>query len=105
MGRHRDAHRRQSRPSRNLLSYLRSVQSAQIALAVGAFVVWVYYLRGPFALDATDWYNQRYAAVFLPLYVAVGPQLVPSVLRKWYRVGDGGDGEGGSGEDGDDDRR
>ena len=68
------------------LQYLRHSQYAQILLAVGGFAVWVYYLGGAFAEAYPDLYDQTYATILLPLYVGLGPKLVPDLLRKVHGV-------------------
>jgi hypothetical protein len=68
------------------LQYLRHSQYAQILLAVGGFAVWAYYLGGPFAAEYSDLYHPTYATILLPLYVGLGPKLVPDLLRKLYGV-------------------
>jgi uncharacterized membrane protein YidH (DUF202 family) len=68
------------------LQYLRHSQYAQIVLAVGGFAVWAYYLGGPFADPYADAYVPAYATILLPLYVGLGPKLVPDLLRKLHGV-------------------
>jgi hypothetical protein len=68
------------------LQYLRHSQVFQIGLAVVGFVVWVYYLGGPFSKAYSGLYNPTYAIILLPLYVGLGPKLVPDLLRKFHSV-------------------
>jgi hypothetical protein len=60
----------------DLATVARWSERVQVLLAVGAFVVWVYYLEGPFAAD--DLHDATLAAVLLPLYTLAGVQLVSS---------------------------
>jgi hypothetical protein len=66
--------------------YLRHSQYAQILLAVGGFAAWTYYLGGPFTASYTGLYHPTYATILLPLYVGLGPKLVPDLLRKLHGV-------------------
>lgn len=75
------------------LAYLKRTQQAQIVLAFGGFAVWAYYLIGVNRLEFVEWYDPTYSAILLPLYVVLGPQLVPDVLRKVYGVGEEDEGE------------
>jgi len=60
-----------------------------ILLAVVAFVVWVYYLGGPFL--GSDLHDPIIAAIALPLTVVAGPQLfyvyvwIPATIELWFR--------------------
>lgn len=68
------------------LQYLRHSQYAQILLAVGGFSVWAYYLGGPFTAEYSGLYDPTYATILLPLYVGLGPKLIPDLLRKIHGV-------------------
>lgn len=75
-GRSADGGGRPVAPSRRveLRVYNRWSDRVQAGLAVGAFVVWVYYLEGPFGVSGL--HDPTLAAVLLPLYTLAGVQLV-----------------------------
>ncbi|WP_458210344.1 hypothetical protein, partial [Haladaptatus sp. NG-SE-30] len=60
----------------------------QILLAVGAFLAWVYSLQATNSTLQSPVefipFNDAYAAVLLPLYLLLGPQLLPEVLNKLH---------------------
>lgn len=68
------------------LRYLKHSLYAQMVLAVGGFAVWAYYLGGPFASEYSGLYDPTYAIILLPVYVGLGPKLVPDLLRKVHGV-------------------
>lgn len=67
-------------------AYLRDARRAQIALGVGAFLVWTYYLGGVYGRPFAGFHDATAAQVVMVLYVFFGPQLVPNVVRKLHGV-------------------
>jgi hypothetical protein len=45
----------------------------QILIGIGAFILWVFALGGPFAATWPDWYHAEYGSVALILYTVLIP--------------------------------
>ncbi|WP_340110989.1 hypothetical protein [Maribellus mangrovi] len=49
----------------------------QISISLGAFIVWIFALGGPFK-ETFDWYRELYGALLLPAYTFLVPFITPA---------------------------